>query len=77
MVPGRAPRRAKPTSCLLRPLSVADDEVHTPESAHALFDRIASTDKHLHSSPGPHEGVPQAVHEAALEFLARRLRAAV
>ncbi len=52
-----------------------DDEVHGADSSQALFDRLASRDKYLHSSPGRHEAVSPAVHEAALEFLASRLRA--
>jgi pimeloyl-ACP methyl ester carboxylesterase len=49
------------------------DELHPTDSVEELFRCLASRDKRLIASPGPHEGVPPAVVRTAIAFIARRL----
>ena len=50
-----------------------DDELVPRDSALALFDTLASTDKRLHANAGRHVEVPVEEIDAGLEFLARYL----
>ena len=50
-----------------------DDELVPRDSALALFDALASTDKRLHANAGKHVEVPVEEIDAGLEFLARYL----
>ena len=47
-----------------------DDELVPRDSALALFDALASTDKRLHANAGKHVEVPVEEIDAGLEFLA-------
>jgi hypothetical protein len=49
------------------------DEVHARDSVEELFRCLASSEKRLIASPGPHEAVPAAVVQTATDFIARRL----
>jgi cephalosporin-C deacetylase-like acetyl esterase len=51
-----------------------DDEVHPRESVRELFDSIASQEKQLAASPGPHVEVPDTVRRSAVDFLLGHLR---
>ncbi len=50
-----------------------DDEMVPRSSALALFDTLASREKTLHASPGPHGGVPTFEQESSERFFARHL----
>ena len=50
-----------------------DDELIPRESALALFDAFASTEKTLHANPGPHAGVPLFEVASSVRFFERHL----
>ena len=49
------------------------DEIHGHASAAALYDRLGSPDKQLHTNAGAHEAVPVATLRASLAWLALHL----
>ena len=65
---------ARQVRCPVFFIEQQDDEIHPRAEVTALFDELASPDKHLASSPGAHTEVPDAVCRAAVEFLLRVLR---
>jgi dienelactone hydrolase len=52
-----------------------DDELYPREGGLTLFDLLASPRKTLHANPGRHLEIPAAEITAALEFVARHVRA--
>jgi dienelactone hydrolase len=52
-----------------------DDELYPRDDGLALFDLLASPRKTLHANPGRHLDIPAAEITAALQFVARQLRA--
>ncbi len=50
-----------------------DDELVPRESALALFDAFASTEKSLHANPGPHAGLPLFEVDSSIRFFQRHL----
>ena len=50
-----------------------DDEIHDAASAAALYDRLGSFQKQLHTNAGAHEAVPVATLRASLAWLALHL----
>lgn len=75
-IPARGTRiasYAERVTCPVFFIRQLDDEVWPAESTAALFDRLATKDKQMRTSPGRHTQVPGAVFEEAYAFLAKHL----